>query len=166
MSLRSRLSSLSTTETVRLTTHVQSCTHKVACEGDERDDAALDSWVKSELGVLKDERAGEGEDDAEGHRDGELEQEDGDSVEERADGDALVTVELGQGPARREAEDASVRKRADADTVREHGEGDYSLVENDGDGIIEERFSKDDGEELRVDLVRVEDGDDSDGIRC
>lgn len=50
--------------------------------------------------MLEDERAGKTENDSEGHGDGELEEENGDSVEERADGDSVVAVELGEGPER------------------------------------------------------------------
>ena len=77
---------------------MQPRTHKVTRERDQRDDATLDSRVKAELGMLEDEGARETEDDSEGHGDGELEEEDGDSVEEGGDGDPVVAVELGEGP--------------------------------------------------------------------
>jgi len=79
---------------------MQSRTHKVTRERNQGDDAALDSRVKAELGMLEDERARETEDDSEGHGDGELEEEDGDSMEEGRNGDSVVAVELGEGPAK------------------------------------------------------------------
>lgn len=41
----------------------------------------------------------------------------------------------------------------------------YSLVHDDGNGIVQNTLAKDDRVELGVDLGRIEDGEDSHGIR-
>lgn len=63
----------------------------------EGDNAALDAREKVKLRVLKDERRRETEHDTERHRDGELEEEDGNTMEEGRNEDVFA-VELGECP--------------------------------------------------------------------
>lgn len=107
--------------------------------------------------MLEDEGAGEAEHDAEGHRDGELEEEDGDTVEERGSKDVFA-VELRQGPEARESTRVRPSIRWKTRLTLD------ALVKDDGDSIVQEGLSKDDRVELGVDLIGVEDGKDRHGV--
>ena len=72
-----------------------------------------------------------------------------------------------QTPKEHEAEDAYALQEAEESHVRLLAllVPLRRLKDDNRDGIVEDRLAKDDGVQLRVDLVRVEDGEDGDGIR-
>lgn len=114
--------------------HAKTVGEKVRGVGDERDDAGLDLGVSRKVRVLETQRADEAERNAEEHRHHKREQEDASAVEQTRQVNVLA-VELRQ-----------------------------RLVHDDRDRIVEDALAKDDRVELGVDLGRVEDGQDGDGV--
>lgn len=84
-------------KSLRLTTHGQTIGEKVACVGDQNDQAAFDLRVLVEARVFEHQRAGQAKDHSESHRGEENEEEDTDAVEEGQDVD-LLAMELGECP--------------------------------------------------------------------
>lgn len=140
------------------TAHVHAGAHEVAGKGDEGDDARLDSREEVEMRVLEDQRRSQSESYSESHRDGELKQEDGDSVEEGRD-ENVVAVEVGESPI------GGTNTSESAFIARNEGKGErHLLVQNNTDSIVDEALAEDDRVELWIDLVRVEDGQDRNGV--
>ena len=111
---------------------------KVGGVGNQEDEAALDLGEASDVGKLEQQGRPNANNDANEQTAKEDEQEDAAPLEEAEEpvAAALPLVVL-------------LRR----------------LKDDDGNGVVENGLAKDDGVQLRVDLVCVEDGEDSDGIR-
>ena len=129
--------SLGQQEGRRLTRHLQTVGKEVGCVGDEDDEAALDLREPPHVRKLQQQGRSHTDDNANHQAAEENDQEDADTLEEAKDavGTRVTLVVL-------------LRR----------------LEDDNGDGVVEDGLAKDDGVELGVDLVRVEDGQNRDGV--
>ena len=117
------------------TRHVAAVGKEVRRIGDQQDKGTLDAGEAAHVGVLEQQGGADADRDADQQADGEDQEEDADALEQAADGGLAGAMELLGG-----------------------------LEHDDGDGVVEDALAKDDGVELGIDLVGVEDGQDGDRV--
>lgn len=105
--------------------------------------------------MLEHQTAAQSENHSQRHRDAEGEQEDADSVEE-GENVNLFAVELRKGSGKMRCRSAS--------SPPFPADSEHSLEHDDSDRIVQDALSKDDRVELRIDVQRVEDGEDGDRV--
>lgn len=132
-----------------LTTHTHPVREKVTRIRYQRDDATLNMRIQREIRMFQTQRAHKTECYTQSHGDGEREQEDPDSMEERGNVYVLA-VELGEG-SESKVIISGYCPIFEAISI-------YSLIHDDRDGIVEDTFAEDDAVQLRIDFVCVEDG--------
>lgn len=121
---------------------------EVACIGDEEDDAALDLWLTANMREFEQERCPNADCQSDDETAGEDQQEDAKALEE---------LDRGQGSGHDCAAIFLIHRHGRLVALRR-------LEEDNGDCVVEDRFTKNDRVEVRIDLVGVEDGQDGDGI--
>ena len=123
---------------MQLTRHVDSVREEVARICNKYNETALDLGETSDKGILEQQTRANADDQANHQTAKEDKQEDTDTLKETQDGQMTLGSTL---PVLLS-----------------------SLEENNGNSVIEDRLSEDDGVELWVNFVGVEDGKDCDGI--
>lgn len=118
-----------------LTTHLNAVTEEVASIRNKGYKTRLDARELRQMGMLEHERTGESEHDPESHRYSEGQQEDADTMNQRANM-GFHAVEFGE-----------------------------CLVHDDTDSIIQDALTENDRVEMGVDFVLREDGKDCDWVR-
>jgi hypothetical protein len=125
-------------ELIQLTGHVDRIREEVACIGNENDKTTLDLGEAPDQGILEQKTRANANNQTNHQTAEEDQQENTDTLEQTQDGQMTLGGAL------------SVFLS--------------SLEQDNGDGVVEDGFSKDDGVELRVDFISVEDGKDGDGV--
>jgi hypothetical protein len=123
---------------MQLTRHMDSVRKEVARIGDQNDEAALDLGETPDQGILEQKTRADANNQANHQTAKEDEQENTNTLKQTQDSEMTLGGAL---PVLLS-----------------------SLEQDNGNGVVEDRLSEDDGIELWVDFVGVEDGKDGDGI--